>query len=158
MKLTILFLTIAALHASSKGFSQETISLSGKHMELRRVFNIIQRETSYKFLYKDELLSDSLRVDVHALDMPVTQVLDLVLRNTNLAYRVLDNELVVITTKNDQAGDIEVHGKVTDESGTPLQGVSVKIKGATGGTSTNESGDFSLTAPQGSILIISAVG
>ena len=39
-----------------------------------------------------------------------------------------------------------LQGKVTDESGKPLQSASVTVKGTTRGTITNESGNFTLSA------------
>ena len=53
-----------------------------------------------------------------------------------------------------------VSGKVNDQkTGAPMQGVSVKVKGATTGTSTNESGDFTIKVPSdSSILVFTYVG
>lgn len=51
-----------------------------------------------------------------------------------------------------------VTGKVTDESGRPLEGASVVEKKSQKGTVTDESGSFRLTAKAGSTLVISAVG
>lgn len=51
-----------------------------------------------------------------------------------------------------------VTGKVTDPSGLPLPGVSVLEKGTKNGTSTNSSGDFSISVKPGSILTFSSVG
>lgn len=49
--------------------------------------------------------------------------------------------------------------KTDDQSKEALEGVSVRVKGKNTGTSTNNSGDFSLNLSSGSnILIISAVG
>ncbi len=158
MKLIILLLTIASLHAYSRGYSQETVSLSIKNMDLRRLFTIIQRETQYKFLYKDEVLPGDVRVSLNVSELPVTQVLDLALAHTDLTYKVLDNDLVVITTRGAEVNDRTVHGKVTDETGTPLPGVSVKVKGMTAGTMTDAAGDFSIRVPDDAILVISAVG
>lgn len=53
---------------------------------------------------------------------------------------------------------IPVTGKVTDEKGAPLGGVSVSIKGTNTGTTTDESGNFSLNAEPKKVLVISAVG
>ena len=38
-------------------------------------------------------------------------------------------------------------GKVTDNTGAPLPGVSVLVKGSKKGVSTNETGTFSITVP-----------
>lgn len=48
-------------------------------------------------------------------------------------------------------------GKVTDESGAPLSNVSVTVKNAAGGTTTNASGVFSINAAAGAVLIFSDV-
>jgi len=45
-----------------------------------------------------------------------------------------------------------VTGKVTDEQGAPLSGVSVVIKGTNRGTSTNGVGFYSLRAATGDVL------
>src|SRR4051812_31099055 len=45
------------------------------------------------------------------------------------------------------ATDQKINGKVTDETGTGMTGVSVAVKGTNLGTTTNEDGNFSLTVP-----------
>ncbi|MCU0403457.1 MAG: carboxypeptidase-like regulatory domain-containing protein, partial [Chitinophagaceae bacterium] len=57
-----------------------------------------------------------------------------------------------------QAQSINVSGQVKDETGRPLEGVSVLIKGKTTGTQSNADGKFSLTADNGSILVFTSVG
>jgi TonB-linked SusC/RagA family outer membrane protein len=47
-----------------------------------------------------------------------------------------------------------VHGKVTDDTGKPMQGVSVTVKGSTKGVATNERGEFSIDIPEGSAKIL----
>lgn len=47
-------------------------------------------------------------------------------------------------------------GKVTDENGKPIEGVSVTIKDAAGGTTTNEAGEFKIAAAAGQVLRFSS--
>jgi TonB-dependent starch-binding outer membrane protein SusC len=55
--------------------------------------------------------------------------------------------------------NFKVTGKVSDEAGKSLDGVSVQVKGATGGTVTKADGTFEIMAPSGSAtLVISSVG
>ncbi|GAB3823306.1 SusC/RagA family TonB-linked outer membrane protein [Hymenobacter jeollabukensis] len=54
--------------------------------------------------------------------------------------------------------DVPVSGRVTQTDGAPMPGVTVIVKGTTLGTSTNAEGQFSLNVPEGSTLVISAVG
>jgi TonB-linked SusC/RagA family outer membrane protein len=51
-----------------------------------------------------------------------------------------------------------VTGKVSDNNGAPLSGVSVVIKGGSKGTTTNEAGEFSINARSGDVLYFSMVG
>ncbi|MBW8682713.1 SusC/RagA family TonB-linked outer membrane protein [Chitinophaga rhizophila] len=54
---------------------------------------------------------------------------------------------------------ITVTGKITDKDGSPVIGASIRIKGGTGGASTNASGEFSLSAvPDNAVLVISSMG
>ena len=46
VKLTIILLTVAALHVSAKGTSQ-TVTFSGKDVTLEKVFNVIKQQTDY---------------------------------------------------------------------------------------------------------------
>ncbi|MHA4806797.1 SusC/RagA family TonB-linked outer membrane protein [Flavitalea flava] len=52
----------------------------------------------------------------------------------------------------------KVTGKVQAEDGTPLQGVTVSIKGNKGGTVTSSDGSYSITVPANATLRFSTVG
>ncbi|HEX7902382.1 MAG TPA: SusC/RagA family TonB-linked outer membrane protein [Chitinophagaceae bacterium] len=52
----------------------------------------------------------------------------------------------------------EVKGKITDESGAPIFGATVKIKNQRGGTSATSDGIFKLSVTGNPVLVISAVG
>jgi TonB-dependent starch-binding outer membrane protein SusC len=50
----------------------------------------------------------------------------------------------------------EIKGRVTDENGVGLAGATVLVKGNSKGTSTDETGNFSITVPgKGSVIVIS---
>ena len=52
----------------------------------------------------------------------------------------------------------QVRGTVVDEAGEPVIGATIQIKGTSQGTVTDVDGSFNLSAPSGSILIVSYVG
>lgn len=52
----------------------------------------------------------------------------------------------------------QVRGIVVDESGEPVIGATILIKGTYQGTVTDIDGNFTLTAPTGGILVVSYVG
>lgn len=53
---------------------------------------------------------------------------------------------------------VTVSGKVTDASGNGLPSISVTVKGTNNGTTTNETGVFSISAPANGTLVFSSVG
>src|ERR1700754_2662268 len=53
---------------------------------------------------------------------------------------------------------LTVNGKVSDERGQSLPGVSVKIKGTATGTVTDSSGNYTIKANNGDVLIFSFIG
>jgi TonB-dependent SusC/RagA subfamily outer membrane receptor len=61
---------------------------------------------------------------------------------------------------NAQQGNPTLKGKVTDEAGKPLPGVTVKLKGSKGAVTTNEIGEFNISIPENGnkTLEISYVG
>jgi TonB-linked SusC/RagA family outer membrane protein len=55
--------------------------------------------------------------------------------------------------------DITVTGRVTDETGGGVPGVTVVLKGTTRGASTDDQGNFSLSVPDGTgTLVVSSIG
>jgi TonB-linked SusC/RagA family outer membrane protein len=56
------------------------------------------------------------------------------------------------------AQQLTITGKVTDTQKQPVPGVSIQIKGAQGGTTTDPQGNFSIKATKGQILVVRSVG
>ncbi|RZK46953.1 MAG: TonB-dependent receptor, partial [Pedobacter sp.] len=54
--------------------------------------------------------------------------------------------------------NITVRGKILNEAGTAVSNASVSIKGASTGTTSDENGNYSLSAPQNATLVFSSVG
>lgn len=52
----------------------------------------------------------------------------------------------------------EIKGKIVDETGEPLIGVNVSVEGGTTGTISDFDGNFSVKAPENSVLKISYIG
>jgi TonB-dependent SusC/RagA subfamily outer membrane receptor len=66
--------------------------------------------------------------------------------------------MLTLTTIGLFAQNITVAGKVTDETGAPLDGVSIKVKGSNKGTQTNNGGAFQIAVAPGVTLSFSYVG
>ena len=163
MRLTIACLLIACLHVSASGYSQDNITLNLKSVELRKALIAIEKKTDYRFLFNENLVAHKPKVDINVIETPVIQVLDQLLQNTGITYKVLNNKLVVLKEVADEASladlkDIRVAGRVTNAAGDGLAGVSVAVKGSRTGTVTNATGNFALTVPDNAVLVFSYVG
>lgn len=53
---------------------------------------------------------------------------------------------------------VVVKGHITNEKNQPISGVSVLVKGTTNGTTTNDNGDYTISAPSNGSLVITSVG
>src|SRR5215471_4788306 len=162
MKLTAAFILFFALNASADGFGQQKLNLKFKKTEIATVLTSIEKQTSYRFLYNNDLSDLRQKVDLSVKDAELKQVLDAIFVNTSLSYQFMENNLVIIKpfriTESTYDLDAVVTGKVTGEGDAPLVGVSVQIKGTSKGTTTNAQGVFSISATDKDVLVFSYVG
>jgi TonB-dependent starch-binding outer membrane protein SusC len=158
MKLTLLFLTVAILHASAHVTAQARVTLKSQQTEIAGVLTSIEKQTSYRFLYNNALTAIRQKIDVDLKDLPIQEALGKVFAGTDLTFKMLENNLIVIVANGQAPQDVQVTGKVTGASGETLTGVSVTVKGSTRGTATDSSGSFSLSVPTDAILVFTYVG
>ncbi len=162
MKLTIALLLLACLQVSAKGWSQDRITLKMTSAEIKKVLFAIEKKSTYRFLFTEEAIKGKPKVTVDVVQATVHEVLDKILANTGISYKVLGTNLVVlkenIAAIDITAQEVRVSGKVTSPTGEPLVGVSVSVKGTRSGTTTDVSGNYAITVPDDAVLIFSSVG
>jgi len=169
MKLTIVLLIVGVLQVSAKGFSQ-TVTLSERNATLETVFRKIEKQTGFFFWYENKMLRDTKKVNIAMQGVSLEQALRQCFADQPLTYEIVD-KTIVVREKKPVAGSKaekmaeappafeEITGVVVDESGKPLSGASVTIKGSSHGTSTDAEGHFTLQAPgNNGVLVISYVG
>ena len=89
---------------------------------------------------------------------PVTEVLNSLFAGTNLTYKILNNNLIVLSGKGNLIQDIKITGRVTGSNGDAVPSATVRVKGTTVVTSADVNGNFSIVAPDNATLIVSSVG
>ena len=165
MKLTVILLFGSLVAMSANTYSQNTrLNLSAKNSSLIDIFRQIEDQSEYYFYFQKEELKAKEPVSVELKEVLIDEVLDQVLANSGLEYKIIDRYVVV---KPKGATDPvmgmqpgrKVSGKVTDSSGATLPGVSVIVKGTTTGVITDNNGNYSLSnIPANAILQFSFVG
>ncbi len=158
MKLIVLLLLLNVCQVMAKARAQEKISLNLQQVEIGKVFNTIERQGFYRFLFNSELQGLHRKVNINVDKAGIAEVLSMVLSGTDLTYKMLDDNLIVVRLNSLEMQDIRITGKVTNESGEPLVGVSITVKGSSTGTITDNLGNFELTVPENAVLEISYVG
>lgn len=157
MKLTSVLLCAGFLQLSAHGFSQEKISVDLSNVHISKLLSLIGKKSDYTFLYKTGALPD-VRVSLRIENAAVTAILDKAFTGTNLNYRVMPNNLVVIVKGSEVVKTIPVKGVVKDMEGTPLIGVTVKVQGTSQGVTTNTKGEYELEVPENAVLEFSYIG
>ena len=158
MKFTIAFLLVTTLQVAAKSYSQDRISLNLAGTELKSALRQIEKKSKLRFLYNNDVVSSTQKVNINAIDMPVRELLNGMFANTSLTYRILENNLVVISEREIAYADVKVSGKVTGANGEPISGVTVNVKGSKVSTSTDGNGLFTISVPEGATLVFSSVG
>jgi len=144
-----------------KAFTQtdlsKRLSLNVRNIELISALTILEKEADVKFAYSAESLPTQNRLTLTYSEVPLSVILDDISEKNDLKYEVT-GQLIVIS-RNLAKQQRTVSGTVTTETGEPLAGVSVNIKGTQLSTSTDENGHFSLSLAEGSgMLVFSSVG
>jgi len=167
---------VSASPTSGQEVLDRKINLIAEQREVRSILSEISRLAAIKFVYSSQRIPAHQKVSVQARDKRLSEVLDVLLQPLDIFYRVSGNQIVLMK-KGDVAGDLifnkggdsgtpaeppsmatEITGKVTNENGEPLAGVSVLIRGTAKGTATNASGNFTIAANPGETLEFSIVG
>lgn len=156
MKLTILVILISTFSmVASRSFSQDAkVDLNIENGTFKEVLLDIMKQTNVRFLYNYKELDDSERVTLQVRDSSVDGVLNVLLRNRNLAYSV-DSSVILIykpdsslrSVVRQQVDKKLVKGVVVNERGELIIGATVLVKGTTYGVIANVNGEFSIQIP-----------
>lgn len=80
------------------------------------------------------------------------------LRAGRLLFAIISAAFLLTGSLPAMAQNKTIQGRLTTESGSPIAGASVTIKGTNTGTTTNLKGEYTISASKGAILVFSNVG
>ncbi|MCE7070846.1 TonB-dependent receptor [Dyadobacter sp. CY327] len=171
---------VYAIEGKAQTFLNQKVSLNIRNKQVEDILGEIEGKVEAKFVFSPKLIRSHRKVSISVNNQPLSKVLDEILGPLELKYKVSDDLIIISreekapgTSRPDQLNanpqpaqttsaaraEISVRGKVSDERGEGLPGVSIILKGTTRGTTTDASGKFEILVPaQGDILIFSFVG
>jgi len=163
MRLTTVLL-IASLLQVSASTSAQRITMNQRNVSLETILKEIRTKTAYSFVYDVEAVNKVQNVSVSVTGAEIDDVLKKALSGLDLGYKI-DGKIVSIMKKKEASwlekllASIEVQGKVVDQNGVPIPGVTVIVKGTTIGTRSDKYGVFTITVPDSkSVLVFSFLG
>ncbi len=153
---------VGLLSVSANSFSQTSnLNLKLSNRTLSDVFEEIERQSDYYFIFKDGELDVTKRVSIDIEKASINDVLDELLDGTNMAYQFVDRYIVIGETDsptNSKQLPQKLEGTVTDSEGVALPGVTVVLKGTTTGAITDFDGKYQINISTGDVLVFSFVG
>lgn len=148
-----------SVESHSEELLEKRISLHVDNQSLRHVLNKIQRTSGVHVFYTRDMLRGSSTVSLEVEREPLGRVLDQLLTPHGLGYWATGSYIIL---QNRQRSPVleTVEGTVTDgQSGDPLPGVNVVVKGTTTGTSSDSEGSYELAVPSlQDTLVFSFIG
>ncbi len=155
---------------ADESHAQETrLTFSVKNTTLKGVFDRIEKSTGFSFMYENNVIDVNSKVDFEAKNESIESILDRLL-NDEVSYRIVGKHILLFRSEKQPAEKVTdvvdvqqqqrtVRGKVTDQSGQPLPGATVVVKGTSQGTVTDADGNYSLSnVPEDATLVFSFVG
>lgn len=150
MRWMCVFSCMLLFQISAVAYSQKKVTLDVNGMEMVDVIQELRKQTGYKFFFNHNELKKTGRASGKFLEKDLSVVLDEILGKTNLTYRQERGIIIIVPQEKsveEKKARVEIIGKVTDEKGEPLSGVTVVIKGLGFGTLTDANGNYKLVVP-----------
>ena len=155
MKLSFLLILAGSLQVSANVNGQTSISLKVNKVEISKVLKTIERQGTYRFLYNSRLNDMRNVINLDVSNASIGETLKKAFTGTDLTFKILDNNLVVVLSSTLAVQDITVTGKVTGDNGEALSNVSVTVKGTSRGATSDNNGTFTITTPEDATLVFS---
>lgn len=142
------------------------LSVDWQNVRLKKALANIEEKTEYEFFFRDKDIA-RIYVSLLAENKSLKEILIQLSLEKGLKFKRLNNVISVIQLPDPEKNPIieekdydrEISGKVIDENGEGLPGVSILVKGTNIGTVTGMDGSYSLDIPdEETVLLFSYVG
>jgi TonB-linked SusC/RagA family outer membrane protein len=168
--LLIILLSVFSLSLfPSKGFAQNAnkFTWSKTNVSFKEVFDEVKKQTGYTVFYNNSVINDQEKIkSINFASSDLTAVLSTIFKGHPVEWNFNDKLIILkkntekITPDSDQsAKKTRIAGMVTSsDDHLSLPGVSIKLKGSSGGTVSDVNGSFNILADIGQPLVFSYIG
>jgi TonB-linked SusC/RagA family outer membrane protein len=179
MKVTLIHSLIVSLSAimahaidsSGQEVLDRKVTIQVENTEVKSVLLLLEEKAGVSFTYRPKLIQADTKVSINFKNATLADVLANIL-NSDISLKIVGNQIAlkkkdlteaVLSNETPDGSTelmlVQVSGKVTDETGAPLPGVNVVVKGTTKGTTTDTEGKYSLEVDgDNAVLVFSFIG
>lgn len=134
------------------------VSISVNNVTLKQFFDTIEKQSKYKFSYRDSALQGKENVSINAENKSLEEILNEILQTRGLQYTTNGTNIVITPSGIKETTPKTINGIVTDTKGEPIIGANIVVKGSTIGNITDINGKFTIEASAKATLQISYIG
>jgi TonB-dependent starch-binding outer membrane protein SusC len=147
--------------AGARANAQSTVTLSETDAPLVRVLKKIQKQTGIPYFGPKALLEKSDKITIHVKNARLIEALEMIFTKQPLTYSLV-GKVIIIKAREElpenkqttNSPQVDVSGRVLNERGEPVEGVTVTIKGTKRATVTNANGEFSFIDLQNNAILV----
>ncbi len=173
---SVLFISFSyATEVAGQEFLDIKISIRANSKSLSKILSEIESKSSVRFVYSPKATKANRLVSMNRVEAPVSEILDDLLAPLHLNYKLVGQQVVIspelidapvrelkLEVFSTKSLERTIKGKVTEDNGEILPGVSVILKGTQLGTVSDQDGNYNLLIPEDTenqtSLIFSYVG
>lgn len=126
------------------------VRVKGHSMTLTQVVQQIEKNSDYSFFYNSDDLSGNVKKDFDC-NGTIEEVLKKVFESSGIEYKIQGKDIILVRNEEENAvrqqqkkKQRNITGHVSDETGLPLVGVNVVVKGTTTGVITDLDGNYTI--------------
>ncbi|MFV5688298.1 TonB-dependent receptor domain-containing protein [Flavobacterium sp. ZT3R25] len=148
------------------------VTITVTDLNLDTALTKLEKLAHVKFSYNSRMSQLNQKVSVYANNEALSSVLTRILKPLKINYTEVSNQIIlqkegiakagingeVFSTLNQNTIAEIIKGRVVDEKGESLPGVTILVKGTTKGTTTDIDGNYTISAEIGDVLQFSYVG
>lgn len=163
-----IFFLILALLCVQSGYSTTVLKKSKIENKIEKatlvsIFSKLSKKTDYKFSYGQAIIADNTTYTVNYGNEAVDVILSDLSKKANFNYNINGKLVLIQKTTNvvkttSEAEKIKIKGKIIDENGVPMPGVTVLETATKNATVSNFDGEFELSVTEGKTIEVSYLG
>ncbi|WP_242205768.1 TonB-dependent receptor [Aestuariivivens insulae] len=169
MKLTLLLVFASFFSMFANDSYSQTISLDVEDMTVANVISKIESTTEYRFVYNTKFVNLKRKVTVNAKETDIADFLENLFGNTQTSFKVRGTQIVLkkkkkadlvlnTTVQAPKVQELEVTGQIIDNTGMPLAGATITVKGTSRGVTSDFDGNYKIKVNENEVLVYSYVG